>query len=371
VGEKATPQADSPYSGLPDYQFWRRAVERPALEDLDPVVRTNFAIGREDKVATAGSCFAQHIAKALHRDGFTYMVIDADPKVPVAQAQQRGFGMYSARYGNVYTARQLVQLFDRAHGAFTPLDKAWKRSDGRYVDPFRPQIEPEGFATQAEVVRETRKHLQDVGRLFAELDVFVFTLGLTEAWRRRADGAVFPLAPGVVAGALDRDLYEFVNFDGREVLSDLQAFLLRLRGVNPSARVILTVSPVPLIATYEDRHVLVSTTHSKAVLRAAAGKFAEAARGVDYFPSYEIITGPASRGLYYDDDLRSIRPEGVAHVMKVFFRHYAPGEGEAAVSPHAAPASRRNPSDAEREASVLDGIVCDEEALDRPPPAAR
>ena len=34
---------------------------------------------------------------------------------------------------------------------------------------------------------------------FRDLDVFVFTLGLTEAWVAKADGAVFPLAPGVVS----------------------------------------------------------------------------------------------------------------------------------------------------------------------------
>lgn len=277
--------------------------------------------------------------------------------------------MYSARYGNIYTARQLVQLFDRAHGSFSPQDEAWKRSDGRFVDPFRPQIEPDGFATRAEVVRDRRNHLRDVKRLFAQLDVFIFTLGLTEAWRRREDGAVFPLAPGVAGGELDRDSYEFVNFDSQEVLADLHGFLLRLRGVNPSARVILTVSPVPLIATYEDRHVLVSTTHSKAVLRAAAGAFAQQARGVDYFPSYEIITGPSSRGQYYDEDLRSVRPEGVAHVMKVFFRHYAPVDQPEA--PRRASAAAIRPSaDVEREARVMDGIVCDEEALDRPSPPA-
>jgi len=36
----------------------------------------------------------------------------------------------------------------------------------------------------------------------------------------------------------------------------MTAFVRRLREVNPAARVILTVSPVPLVATAEPRHVL-------------------------------------------------------------------------------------------------------------------
>lgn len=362
----------SPYAGLPDHRFWRRAVERPAAGDIDPVVKAKFVVRRDDLVATAGSCFAQHIARALKRDGFNYMVVDADASLSVEAAQHRGIGMYSARYGNVYTSRQLLQLFDRAHGDFEPVDKAWKRADGRFVDPFRPQIEPDGYARPADVLRETRQHLADVRKMFAELDVFVFTLGLTEGWRRRADGAVFPLAPGVAGGHFDLDVYEFVNFDVDEVRGDMEAFLLRLRGVNPKARVILTVSPVPLIATYADRHVLVSTAHSKAVLRAAAGDVAARDSGVEYFPSYEIITGPAARGRYFEDDLRSIRPEGVAHVMKVFFRHYGGKQEDAPGSPASAEveaSSAQRHAEMAREARALDGIVCDEEALDRPPPA--
>src|SRR5204863_481814 len=78
------------------------------------------------------------------------------------EIRRRGFGMYSARYGNLYTARQLVQLFDRAHGDLQPLDRAWERPDGRLVDPFRPQIEPDGHATAAEVDAATKAHLADL-----------------------------------------------------------------------------------------------------------------------------------------------------------------------------------------------------------------
>src|SRR5690606_23136879 len=94
--------------------------------------------------------------------------------------------------------------------------------------------------------------------------------------------------------------------------------------VNPDARVILTVSPVPLAATAEPRHVLESTTLSKSVLRVAADMVQRRQEGVSYFPSYEIITGAFSRGTYYDTDLRSVLPEGVEHVMRTFFRAYLP-----------------------------------------------
>lgn len=340
----------NPYLGLPPHQFWRKAVSDVALADIDPVVEAPFTIARTDRLGSAGSCFAQHIARTLQRSGYNYFVPEAAPQgMPDDEAARLNFGVFSARFGNIYTARQLVQLFDRAHGRFTPADRAWMRPDGRWADPFRPQIEPEGFATEAGVEAAREVHLAAVRRLFAEVDVFVFTLGLTEAWAATGDSAVFPLAPGVAAGAPDPERYRFVNFTAAEVEADMLAFLDRLRGVNPRARVVLTVSPVPLVATYEPRSVIVSTCASKSALRVAAEQVCRARPGVAYYPSYELITGPFSRGAYFEDDLRNVTPEGVAHAMRLFVRHY--GEPEAVAADAAAP-------------DALFDVVCEEERLD-------
>ena len=350
---KAPPSEGNPYRDLPDYQFWRRAVERVALHDIDPVVHTRFRLGKDDKVATAGSCFAQHISRTLRSHGFRFFVTERPTGIEPKEARRRQFGTYTARYGNLYTARQLLQLFDRAFGDFQPVDGAWMRPDGRLVDAFRPQVEPDGFSMIRELVRARQQHLASVRQMFKQLDVLVFTLGLTEAWRSRIDGAVYPLAPGVVAGTPDAERYEFVNFDVRDVVVDLQTVLARLRNVNPAARVILTVSPVPLIATYEDRHALVATTYSKAVLRAAAEEVVRGDPASDYFPSYELITGNHTRGAYFEDDLRSVTTSGVEHAMRLFLSHYLGAETSSTLA-----------KDLEREAKAVRGIVCDEEAID-------
>ena len=128
------------------------------------------------------------------------------------------------------------------------------------------------------------------------LDVMVFTLGLTETYMARADGAVYPICPGVAGGVFDPAQHVFVNFGVADVIADLGAAIAFIRARNPAARVLLTVSPVPLIATMEDRSVLASTTYSKAVLRVAAEEVAGRDERVAYFPSYEVITGPHARG---------------------------------------------------------------------------
>ena len=358
---KSGPVADedrplSPYSGLADYQFWRRAIERTPLRSVDPVVAGKFKLKKSDRVATAGSCFAQHISRTLESSGLNYYV--AEPTPPGMAGEEgisKNYGVFSARFGNLYTARQLLQLFDRAYNRFVPKDSAWKRHDGRWADPFRPAIEPEGFATAQDVEDARTEHFSAVRSMFETLDVFVFTLGLTEGWRSRFDGAVFPLAPGVVAGAMDDQSYEFINFGVAETAGDLNAFIERLRSVNRKSRIILTVSPVPLIATYEDRHVLVSTTYSKSVLRAAAEEVVLQNEDVAYFPSYEIITGAFNRGAYFEDDLRSVRAEGVEHVMSLFLSHYT---DTTSIRPETAG------SIVAREAEAGMHVVCDEVWMD-------
>lgn len=350
----------NPYARVKSYQLWRKGLAAIAADKVDPVVRSNLKITRESKVATAGSCFAQHISRTLANNGFTYYVPEngIDQSLSNDQLTALNYGVFSARYGNIYTSKQLIQLFDRAYGDFSPIDSAWQRKDGKFVDPFRPLVAPDGYQELSDVKAAQDQHFHYVREMFEKLDVFVFTLGLTEAWRRKEDGAVFPLAPGVEAGLMDPLKYEFVNFETHDVTSDLEYFIERLSEVNPRARIIFTVSPVPLVATYEDRHVLTSTTYSKAALRAAADYIVRRYQNCEYFPSYEIITGSYSRSAYFEADLRGVRDEGVSHVMRLFMQHYSSDS-----VPVIADVSEVDQS-LIRAASKNNSVVCDEEMLD-------
>ncbi len=313
-----------PYIGKPDYQFWNKEPAIATGEKFDPIVKVSFSLDAEEPIATAGSCFAQHVAKELQRVGFNYLVTETPhPIIPQPIAEKYHYGAFTARYGNLYTARQLRQLLERAYGRFDPVERAWVGAGGALVDPFRPQIHPGGFINDVELEADRTKHLAAVRTAIESLSCFVFTLGLTEAWVDRRDGAVFPLAPGVAGGSFDPDLYAFKNFTVAEVIEDMQWSLAFIRQVNPAAKFILTVSPVPLNATYMDRHVFVSTVYSKSVLRVAAEALTEVFDNCDYFPSFEIVNNPYHRERFFAEDCREVRPEGVAYVMKLFLKHYA------------------------------------------------
>lgn len=357
-----------PYLGLPDRQFWKKEPGIVTPAKFDPVGPVPFTLTKSDGVVTAGSCFAQHVARRLTRSGFSHLVTEpAHPIIPPQVAASFGYNLFSARYGNVYTARQLLQLLHRAYGLFMPLATHWPRGQkGGVVDPFRPQIQPEGFISAAELDEDRKVHLAAVRRAIETMDVFVFTLGLTEAWIDRRDGAVFPIAPGISGGVYDPDLVGFHNFDETETSTDLIAALAFIRERNPRVRIILTVSPVPLNATMEARHVFVSTTWSKAVLRIAAERATRALEDVCYFPSYEIITAPHVRGRYFAEDCREVLDAGVTHVMGLFFHHFAglPIKVSKAHNKATRPATASRKADAHlSEMEALNKIHCDEEAI--------
>jgi len=305
-----------------------------------------------------GSCFAQHISRHLSQSGCTYFVAEtAPPDLTLQQATARNYGVFSARYGNLYTVRQAVQIIQRAFGEFEPLEKFWSLGE-RFVDPFRPTIEPEGFASPGKVEESRRAHFEAVRRTFLEADWLIFTLGLTEAWRDRRDGAVFPVAPGVSGGDYDPAKYEFVNFGIDEVRRDLKEFIHRVQTLQPGIQILLTVSPVPLVATYENRHVWASTVYSKSVLRVAAEEASRTNSRVIYFPSFEVITSPAAGGRNYQDDLRQVTEVGVKHVMRLFTKHF--------LRPHDKTASLL-PCTHLQDKSVYPSpvdVVCDEETIE-------
>lgn len=355
---------ENPYRSLPDTAFWRRSVASLPVGSVDPAVGFGLTIGLDTKVATAGSCFAQHIARHLKKNGFNYFVAEAGhPVIDTKTLTEHNYGTFSARYGNIYTALQLQQLIQRVEGIFSPREEAWIDADGTVRDPFRPAIQPGNFISVKEMEADRDQHLRFVKKMFGELDVFIFTLGLTECWVSKDDGAVFPMCPGVEGGVFDSEKYAFHNQNPDEVVKNLEYVLRYLSRVNPSASVILTVSPVPLMATAATgQHVLSATTYSKSVLRVAAETVTEKYENVYYFPSYEIITGSFNRGAYYSEDLRNVTEEGVSHVMRLFLKHAANTVAIGAENVK----SRAEKEDAfSKTVSNFIEVECEEAALDR------
>jgi len=351
----------SPYMSRPSYSFWRTGVAAAAGAIPENLYKRKWEIEANCIIATAGSCFAQHIGRELRRQGFQVLDVEPPPEsLEVTDRGKFGYCVYSARYGNIYTVRQLLQLAREVRGDASPGDIAWKNDAGRFFDALRPSVEPEGLDSAEEVAIHRAQHLRRVRVMLEQMDLFVFTLGLTEAWVNKATGTVYPTAPGTICGNYSAD-YEFRNFSTTEVIQDFAIFkkiVEQIRDGRPT-RYLLTVSPVPLTATATDHHVMVASNYSKSVLRAAAGEITAMYREVDYFPSYEIVTNPWSSDEFFESNMRSVSKEGVQRVMATFFSEHGLNKTGAEVAPSVA--SQHRPASMP---SRDDGSICEEALLE-------
>ncbi|MFJ3667069.1 GSCFA domain-containing protein [Streptomyces sp. NPDC090106] len=343
----------NPYQALPARSFWRPAVAEPDPLDIEDVWTAKFALGQDDPIVTAGSCFAARIGRALLDSGMNW--VDAEPAPPGLtrqQRQDRGFGAFSFRTGNIYTPAVLRQWLSWALGHTRPPEEAWAHGE-RWVDPFRPAIEPDGFASPAEMLQAREVTLAAIRTAITTASCLVFTMGLTEAWHDTAHGTVHPTCPGTVRGTFDAQRYTLHTFTFAEAHRDMTEAIALARTVNPGLRVLLTVSPQPLTATATGGHALPANGHTKAVLRAVAGQLAAEDQDIDYFPSYELITGPVFGGRFFGPNHRTVTPEGVDFVM----RHFMAGldsRTDAPSTTYDAPATEARSGDAACEDAVLD-----------------
>jgi hypothetical protein len=349
-----------PYQNAPDHCFWSRSVSsgfdvRQLVDHDGPLIRPG------EPVASAGSCFASNLVPFLEGAGFEYLRTEGrNPAFSTVRPENLGYENFSAAYGNIYTPRQLLQLLRRCLGSFRPAEDRWHTNAG-VIDPFRPGLRYHAL-TDREFDLLGAQHLLAVRRVFEQAKVFIFTLGLTEAWVSRLDGAVFPACPGTIAGTFDEARHAFVNFSVDDVTSDLDAFVTELCALNRRVRIILTVSPVPLVATATGKHVLPSSTYSKAVLRTSAEEIVRRHACVSYFPAFEIVTGPQAPDTYLEADRRSVTQEAIATVMTAFLAACETADEAARM----VNAPRKEGDSARRLSRMLSQVECEEAMADIP-----
>jgi hypothetical protein len=346
----------SPYDTLPPRAFWRTAVVAQPPTAVQDLYRPKFRITPQTRVMTAGSSFAQHLHSALRRRKWSVVDLET-PKgsFPRAALDRFGYGLFSARYGAIYSLRQMVQLLCEAYDMTSPVDPVWRRPDGQFIDAQRPSVEPDGYDTAEQVTEARAHHLKMLRETFERTDVLVFTLGSTDAWVHAHDGTVFPSPPGMFGAPENTKPYAFHTANFSEIADDLVILNDIGKGINPDFKLLLTISPVPQAVTATGDHALTANGHSKSVLRAAVGEFTQAHDNVDYFPSYEIATNPSTRGSFFQTGTPWLSPDGVASATSLFFT--AHDAGGTALQAFAANAMRRA-------AQVQDDLQCEDVLLE-------
>ena len=343
---------EHPYQSIARYSRWKQGVAdgvRP--EELVAGLRFR-GLRDDDRVFSAGSCFASNIVPYLERAGITYVRAEPRPRAIAGLKDGLGYDNFSARFGNIYTSRQFLQLLLRCTGRWQPEEDRWRTPDG-LVDPFRPGL---GYLAESDEEFDalTASHLAATKAALEIATVVVFTLGLTEAWQAR-DGAVFPVCPGTIAGTFDPAKHRFVNLSTAQITEDLLEAHRVIAAINPRARFLLTVSPVPLTATATGKHVAVASMESKAVLRAAVAEAQRTDPEVEYFPAYEMLMGWQAPTGSWAPDMRTVTQIGLDHVMCTLLAGRRLSAGQQTPAPTAV----------ERLSRLISDVECEEAAYGR------
>jgi len=276
-------------------------------------------LGRLQKVATFGSCFAQNLGPALKEQGYTWFDAEPAPDIFVPEIKKKyNYGVFSARTGNINTAAALRQWVSWALGVETPPEEIWHKG-GRFFDPFRPSIEPNGFATPEELLASRNAVLRAIRKIAERTDWFVFTLGQTEGWVNSSSGYIYAMAPGNIAREFDSNDHLLKNYSFPEVRADLNWVIDAICGINKKVRFVLTVSAIPLTEADSGNHAIAATPLPQSLLREAALTIAKSRKIVDYFPSYEIITGAPLRAMLYEPNEQAVPKPGAEFATYCFF----------------------------------------------------
>jgi hypothetical protein len=156
---------------------------------------------------------------------------------------------------------------------------------------------------------------------------FVFTLGLAEIWEDPETGGVF--WRGLPQDLYQADRHVFRLSTVAENERNLLQMVELIRQVNTTAPIVLTLSPVPLAATFRDISCVTADCVSKSTLRVAIDSvLARNLEGVYYWPSFEVVRwlGPHLPWPAYgfDHDRNSRHPTAylVALIMDAFIESF-------------------------------------------------
>lgn len=278
-----------------------------------PEVQARFGLRLEDKIFTIGSCFARHIERHLEKYGYRFETLN--PKFYVAPDEctsPQGFYNRFTTHSMLNELKWGLGLEEFPEAAYYT-DEKGRWQDGQLLA---------SFAT-LERAREVRANLRAVTSTMASSDVLILTLGLVEAWHDAATGHYMNVAPPQAVVRANPNRFSVHILDYRANYECLEQIRDIARAANPALRIFLTVSPVPLGATFSGQDI--ANSYSKSTLRAVAGDFATAHDDVQYFPSYEIVTESMPIAAWEEDAVH-VRTEMVANVIGYFMSKFLPKE---------------------------------------------
>jgi hypothetical protein len=304
------------------WQVWPGSFENPPVDGNFPAPEAGrFTISPSTPIASMGSCFAREIKRRLIQRDYNY----------IAEETYHPASLHaSAAWERVYSTHCMRQIFEYTFEHWNPDLRWWLAPESKKIqDPYRRVILYDNLTAAEEDFEQHRVHSR---KALEKAEVLILTLGLTEIWQDTSDGAVIclPAGPYVKEGG-DMSRYRFRVSRYEENLKNLERIHEIMSVRNPDCKILITVSPVNLWATFrQDVDVISASCNSKATLRAVADEFTVRHKNVFYFPAFEMATiyQPLSGLTYFSEGRQNfhVNKQTVKFIMQHFFKFFSPAE---------------------------------------------
>lgn len=312
VGQAEATVSDGWYRGDTINFYPNKRDSRQELDpsEIDEHIMQGWAppapvFDKSTMVTAFGSCFAKHIENYLRVRGYkTSISAYGDPDNSNYWSESL---IIKCGEGFVNTFALRTQ-FEWVFSNKMPELRVWRKAEG--------------------VIREYIDSNKDAARqIFHETGCFILTLGLSEVWYNKKSGQV--LWTAVPRREFDPAVHGFRVSTVAENLENLRVIVKLLRRHRGNVPIVITLSPVPLAATFRPVSCITASSVSKAILRVAIDELMREQAGdsrLFYFPSYEMVTGYAQHP--WDADHMHPNDSMVQTVMSTFVRHYCVSDAQ-------------------------------------------
>ena len=267
------------------------------LGDFQKLMRDHIAVNlkgeekfvnKDTRFFTMGSCFARNLANSLNSSGYV------------------SHHMEISEYINTTFANKV--FVDWLSGA--EIDDAIR---DRIVELLPPGWSKENTL---EVIKNS--------------DVFILTLGVAAAFFDKATGEFVLPRPSALNSRALAEKYRFRTASVKENVDNVLYLINFVRSISPNIKVVVTVSPVPLLASFEYESAVQADCLSKSTMRLVAHEAVNNSNiaNVVYWPSFEVFrwAGSNAGNFFGADDGAAwhVSEEKVAGTVRAFVEMFSP-----------------------------------------------
>lgn len=245
--------------------------------------KPSFTITHQDRILTIGSCFSENIGHYFERYKFH---VNINP-----------FGQQYNPYSIVKAINRLISPAPYADSDLVYQDELYHSSD--HHGSF-------SRASKEEALAHINSHLKTASASLKNISVLMLTFGTSHYFRLKENGKVVSNChkmPGTY--------FDFELMKPEDIVSELEKAFTALWSINPSMKIILTVSPVRYFA-FGHFENSVSKAHLFTALNTLKGKYPQ----VYYFPAYELVMDDLRDYRFYADDMLHPTQQAIDYIWE-------------------------------------------------------